>query len=99
MLGEVVHYLPACPGLHAQCLLKKNVYCSCFPIMFYFTGFLQIKEISHQLSEMEAAKREYARKNSEQSKTISNFVSQVSGLQADLQALSNVQESMSEATK
>ncbi|XP_038061280.1 coiled-coil domain-containing protein 150-like isoform X2 [Patiria miniata] len=59
----------------------------------------KIKGISHQLSEMEAAKREYTRKNSEQAKTISNFVKQVAGLQADLEALSKVQDSLSSSTR
>ena len=48
---------------------------------------------------MEAAKREYARKNNEQAKTISSFVNQVSELQADLLAISGVQENMSEASR
>ncbi|XP_071805005.1 coiled-coil domain-containing protein 150-like [Asterias amurensis] len=59
----------------------------------------KIKDINRQLSEMEAAKREYARKNNEQAKTISSFVNQVSELQADLLAISGVQESMSEASR
>ncbi|XP_022099991.1 coiled-coil domain-containing protein 150-like [Acanthaster planci] len=60
---------------------------------------VKIKDISQQLSEMEAAKRDYTRKNSEQAKTIANFVQQVAGLQADLQALSKAQDSLSSSTR
>nr|XP_006811574.1 PREDICTED: coiled-coil domain-containing protein 150-like [Saccoglossus kowalevskii] len=56
----------------------------------------KLKSISSELAGLEKVKNEYMLKNTQQSKTISTFVSQISSLQGELKTLSQSQFDLSE---
>nr|XP_054769093.1 coiled-coil domain-containing protein 150-like [Lytechinus pictus] len=59
----------------------------------------KLLQIQDQLKEMEQTKTEYATKNRDQSRTIASFMDQMSGLQRELESISEIQKEESDQSR